>query len=239
VPIDHKQLPQSADVLQQMVLDLIEQLGAERARRIKTENLLRQLLAARSGRRSEQITEEQLALSEAELKAQSVNVEDLSKGKDAGNGPDDKDSPASPGSSAEAGPRGRRALPGHLKRERIVHDLEEEEKHCAVCAQDLREFGEETSERYEYIPAQLIVIEDVCKKYSCACTVKTAGKAWQPIEKSIASASLLTQVIVAKFGDYLPLHRQAKIFRRFGVELSDRTMCGWMRQCADLLDSSV
>lgn len=236
MPIDRKQLPQSADVLQQMVLDLIAQLDASEARRIKTENLLRQLLAARSGRRSEQITEEQLALFEAELKAQGVNVEDLSKGKDAGNGPDDKDPPASPGSSAEAGSRGRRALPGHLKRERIVHDLEEEEKHCAVCAQDLREFGEETSERYEYVPAQLIVIEDVCKKYSCACTVKTAGKPSQPIEKSIASASLLTQVIVAKFGDHLPLHRQAKILRRFGVELSDRTMCGWMRQCADLLD---
>jgi hypothetical protein len=110
VPIDRKQLPQSADVLQQMVLDLIAQLDAEQARRIKTENLLRQLLAARSGRRSEQITEEQLALFEAELKAQGVNVEDLSKGKDAGNGPDDKDPPASPGSSAEAGWRGRRAL---------------------------------------------------------------------------------------------------------------------------------
>ena len=235
MPIDRKQLPQSADVLQQMVLDLIAQLDASEARRIKTENLLRQLLAARSGRRSEQITEEQLALFEAELKAQGVNVEDLSKGKDAGSGPDDKDPPAS-GLSAEAGSRGRRALPGHLKRERIVHDLEEREKHCALCAQDLREFGEESSERYEYIPAQLIVIEDVCKKYSCACTVKTAGKPSQPIEKSTAGASLLTQVIVAKFADHLPLHRQAKIFRRFGVELSDRTMCGWMRQCADLLD---
>ncbi len=32
-----------------MVLDLIAQLDAEQARRIKTENLLRQLLAARSG----------------------------------------------------------------------------------------------------------------------------------------------------------------------------------------------
>jgi transposase len=236
VPIDRRQLPQSADVLQQMVLDLIAQLDASEARRIKTENMLRQLLAARSGRRSEQITEEQLALFEAGLKAQGVNVEDLSKGKGDGNDPDDKAPPASPGISAEAGSRGRRALPCHLKRERIVHDLEEQEKHCARCAQDLREFGEETSERYEYIPAQLIVIEDVCKKYSCACTVKTAGKPSQPIEKSTAGASLLTQVIVAKFGDHLPLHRQTKIFRRFGVELSDRTMCGWMRQCADLLD---
>jgi hypothetical protein len=149
VPIDRKQLPQSADVLQQMVLDLIAQLDAEQARRIKTENLLRQLLAARSGRRSEQITEEQLALFEAELKAQGVNVEDLSKDKGAGNGPEDKDPPASPGRSAEAGSRGRRVLPGHLKRERIVHDLEEAEKHCTLCAQDLRAFGEETSERYE------------------------------------------------------------------------------------------
>jgi transposase len=236
VPIDRKQLPQSAEVLQQMVLDLIAQLDASEARRIKTENLLRQLLAARSGRRSEQITEEQLALFEAELKAQGVNVEDLSKGKAAADDPGDKGPTAPAGGSAEANSRGRRALPGHLKRERIVHDLAEAEKHCTTCEQDLREFGEETSERYEYIPAQLIVIEDVCKKYSCGCTVKTAGKPSQPIEKSTAGASLLTQVIVAKYGDHLPLHRQAKIFSRFGVDLSDRTMCGWMRQCADLLD---
>jgi hypothetical protein len=43
-------------------------------------------------------------------------------------------------------------------------------------------------------------------------------------------------VIVAKHADHLPLHRQAKIFRRFGVDLSVQTMCGWMGQCAGLLD---
>ncbi|MEP6717025.1 MAG: IS66 family transposase zinc-finger binding domain-containing protein [Terriglobia bacterium] len=174
VPVDRKQLPKSAEVLQQMVLDLIAKLDASEARRIKTENLLRQLLAARSGRRSEQITDEQLALFEADLKAQGVDIEALSTGDDAGSGPNDKEPPAAPGST-ESNPRGRRALPAHLKRERIVHDLADAEKHCTVFAQDLREFGEETSERYEYIPAQLIVIEDVCKKYSCACTVKTAA----------------------------------------------------------------
>ena len=133
-------------------------------------------------------------------------------------------------------PRGRRPLPPHLKRERIEHDLTEEEKHCACCNQDLRPIGEETSERYEYIPAQLLVIEDVCKKYACACTVKTASKPPQPIEKSAAGASLLAQVIVSKMADHLPVHRQAKIFRRFGVEIPDQTMCGWMRQSAELLD---
>ena len=88
-----------------MVLDLIAQLDASEARRIKTENLLRQLLAARSGRRSEQITDEQLALFEAELKAQGVNVEELSKDKDAENNPDDSNPPASTGRSAEANSR--------------------------------------------------------------------------------------------------------------------------------------
>jgi hypothetical protein len=41
VPIDQKQLPNDAATLRRMVLDLIAQLDAEQARRIKTENLLR------------------------------------------------------------------------------------------------------------------------------------------------------------------------------------------------------
>jgi hypothetical protein len=36
--------------------------------------------------------------------------------------------------------------------------------------------------------------------------------------------------------DHLPVHRQAKIFRRFGVELPDQTLCGWLRQSAELLE---
>ena len=99
---------------------------------------------------------------------------------------------------------GRQPLSPHLKRERIVHDLPDAEKHCAVCAQDLRPIGEETSERYEYIPAQLLVVEEVCKKYACECTVRTATKPAQPIEKSIAGASLLAEVIVAKTADHVP-----------------------------------
>jgi transposase len=67
-------------------------------------------------------------------------------------------------------------------------------------------------------------------------SVKTATKPSQPIEKSTAGASLLAQAIVSKIADHLPVHRQAKILKRFGVEFADQTMCGWMRQCAELLD---
>jgi hypothetical protein len=50
VTVDPRQLPESPDALRQMILDLIAQLHSEQARREKTEHLLRQLLAARSGR---------------------------------------------------------------------------------------------------------------------------------------------------------------------------------------------
>jgi transposase len=116
-----------------------------------------------------------------------------------------------------------------------VRDLKDAEKHCTRCTQDLRLIGEETSERYEYVPASLTVIEETCLKYVCGCTVRTAGKPPQPIEKSIAGASLLAHVIVSKMADHLPLHRQEKMFERHGVEISRKTMCGWMAQCAGLL----
>lgn len=48
-------------------------------------------------------------------------------------------------------------------------------------------------------------------------------------------SQMLARVIVAKWADHLPVHRQTKMFRPHGVELSDQTVCGWMAQCADLL----
>ena len=41
-------------------------------------------------------------------------------------------------------------------------------------------------------------------------------------------------MIVAKTADHLPLHQQEKIFERHGVDISRKTMCGWLAQCADL-----
>jgi transposase len=130
---------------------------------------------------------------------------------------------------------GRQPLASHLVRERVVHDLPEAEKHCDGCGKDLRQIAAETSERYEFIPAMMKVIEDVRLKYACDCTIKTADKPAQPIEKSTAGASVLAQVIVSKFADHLPLYRQEKIFARHGLEISRKTMGGWMPAAAGLL----
>ena len=215
-----------------MVLDLMTQLDHEHTQRSKVETLLRELLEAKRNRKSEQLSADQLALFAALWEARQKERQEATPANDD----DDQNtmSGATPQPKKSGG--GRQALPRHLKRERIVRDLADHEKHCAQCAQNLRRIGEETSERYKYVPASLTVIEEVCLKYACSCTIRTAGKPSQPIEKSNAGASLLAQVIVGKFADHLPLHRQEKIFRRHGAEISRKTMCGWLAQCADLLD---
>jgi transposase len=233
VAIDPKHLPEDPQVLQQMVLDLMAQLDREFSERSKIETLLRELLDAKRNRKSEQLSADQLALFAAAWQARQTTP--ATPDPKAGSDDEDDGQNGADGTEPRKKSGGRQPLPGHLKRERIVHDLPDEEKHCEACHQDLRPIGEESSERYEYIPAQLTVIEDVCKKYACACTVRTATKPPQPIEKSTAGASLLAQVIVGKLADHLPLHRQQQIFERHGVEISRKTMCGWMAQCADLL----
>jgi len=216
-----------------MVLDLMAQLDRESNERTKVESLLRDLLDAKRNRKSEQLSVDQLALFAAIWQERQAAAETSESPDD----PDDDDA-AKPGSTPATPKKksgGRQPLPRHLKRERIVHDLTDSEKHCDTCHQDLRSMGEESSERYEYTPAQLTVVEDVCKKYACACTIKTATKPSQPIEKSTAGASLLAQVITGKFADHLPLNRQETIFARHGVDLSRKTMCGWLVQCGELL----
>lgn len=210
VAIDLKHLPEDPKILQQMVLDLMAQLDRECTERSKIETLLRELLDAKRDRKSEQLSADQLALFAAAWEARQTAAEASA----SSNRPDDEDDDAQPGAGGADRKKktgGRQPLPRHLKRERILHDLPDEEKHCATCQQDLRPIGEESSERYEYIPAQLTVIEDVCKKYACACTVRTATKPSQPIEKSTAGASLLAQVIVSKLADHLPLNRQTAV----------------------------
>jgi transposase len=231
VPVDPKTLPSDPATLQKIVVDLSTQLDTQQGRLQKVERLLAQLLAARNAKRSEQLCRDQLALFAAEAAAAGVTVAAPEPE------PEDHDTePPAAGGGPGGQPRGRKPLASHLKRERIEHDLPDGEKHCADCGEDLRPIGAETSERYEYVPAHLLVIEDVCKKYACSCTVRTAAKPPLPIAKSTAGASLLAQVIVGKFADHLPLHRQAKIFLRHGVEIADQTLGGWMAQSAALVE---
>ncbi|MEL0638917.1 IS66 family transposase zinc-finger binding domain-containing protein, partial [Marinomonas sp. TI.3.20] len=110
----------------------------------------------------------------------------------------------------------RKPLPKDLPRETVVVDVPESDKTCSCCQTPLHCIGEDTSEKLEFLPAQLKVIETVRPKYACRqcektetkTTIKQAPMPTSIIPKGIATPSLLSQVITGKFQYSLPLYRQ-------------------------------
>jgi transposase len=134
--------------------------------------------------------------------------------------------------------RGRRPLPRHLPRRRVLVDLSEAEKRCA-CGREKRVIGEARSEKLNYVPAVLEVVETVIPKYACpGCHdgVSMAAAPPQAFEKSLAAEGLLAHVVVSKYADHLPLHRQEVIFKRHGIDLPRSTLVGFVAQVAQVLE---
>ncbi|MBB1303847.1 IS66 family transposase [Pseudoalteromonas sp. SR44-8] len=137
----------------------------------------------------------------------------------------------------------RRPLPAQLPRIEVVVDLEEDDKMCDCCQSPLHKMGESSSEALEFVPAHIKVIKTIRPKYTCRhceregieSVVKTAKMPATVIPKSIATPSLLSQIITCKYQFGLPLYRQETLFADIGIELSRQTMSSWMLRCADLL----
>ena len=136
---------------------------------------------------------------------------------------------------------GRRPLAQDLPREERCYDLSDLEKICS-CGCTLTEIGSDKSEQLDIIPARVKVIVHVRRKYACkGCSemIKTAALPEQPIPKSIATAGLLSHVLVSKYTDHLPLYRQERIFQRMGIDIPRSTLSHWVLQSATLLSPLV
>lgn len=128
---------------------------------------------------------------------------------------------------------GREAIPAHLPRKDIVHDLPNAQKHCeheGVCWA-MERIGEEVSERYHYEAPKVWVERHVRPKWSCPhCHqgVHIAPCPAQILPKSNASASLLAALITSKFVDGMPIYRVCQQLQRQEVRLSPGTAGSWV-----------
>jgi transposase len=147
---------------------------------------------------------------------------------------------------AKAAPHGRSALPDHLERRQVIHDLSEAEKLCPCCGQPRTCIGEQTAEQLEIQPAKLFVLRTIKKTYACRrCDpeqvpaeqrIATAGpEQVGPIAKGLCGPGLLAHVITAKFADHVPLHRLAGQLARSEVTVACSTLGDWLAAAADLL----
>ena len=133
----------------------------------------------------------------------------------------------------------RLVLPEHLEREEQVIEPD-------IDTTDMVKIGEQRTETLAYSPAKLTVKVIVRPKYVPTTTdqdpseptvVRIAPMPKRFIDKCIADESLLSNIIIEKYVDHLPLYRIIVRMKRMGITIPRSTMCGWMAQSASKLET--
>jgi transposase len=124
----------------------------------------------------------------------------------------------------------RSPLPAHLERREIILEPEQTE--------GLRKIGEDVTEELEYQPGKLFVNRWVRPKYVNRDNtgILIAPMVDRPLPKAIAGAGLLTQIVIDKYVDHLPLHRQQERFKREGVSIPYSTITDWVSNTCKLIE---
>ena len=65
--------------------------------------------------------------------------------------------------------------------------------------------------------------------------IVTAPVPAEPLAKSYAGSTVLTELTIGKFADHLPFYRQIEMYKRLGIELKQPTVEGWFFGIADLM----
>ena len=130
---------------------------------------------------------------------------------------------------------GRSPLPAHLRREETILEPTD-------IPEGSKKIGEEVTEELEYTPGELFVKKYVRPKYvipqtadSVSAAIIIAPMPIRPIEKAIAGPGLLAQVVIDKYVDHLPLHRQMQRFERAGVKIAYSTLTDWVSATCGLI----
>jgi len=225
-----KSLPDDPVLLKQMLLDmqnnvtrLEADLSGEKARNQQLHLRLNSLLRQRFGRSSEKSAHtDQLDLLIEDTETAIAKADQ-----------------SSPKASTPPVKRSRKPLPASLPREAKV--IEPTSCDCPDCGQAMKHIGQNESEILDVVPAQYRVIKLVRPKYSCkGCDRLVQAPAQERvIDRGMASAALIAQVMVDKYADHLPLYRQEERFKREGIELDRSTLAGWVGRAGCLLNPLV
>lgn len=123
----------------------------------------------------------------------------------------------------------------------VVYELSPEEQICPKCGNALHEMKEEVRVEIEVIPAKTVVNRYVTKAYACrsceksnkAMIIKAPGAPLPVIEKSVASASLIADILSRKYVEAVPFYRQELKMKARGIPVSRNNMCNWAIKVAN------
>lgn len=125
---------------------------------------------------------------------------------------------------------GRMKLPESLRREEIIIEP-------TADVSDCKKMGEEITEVLEYQPGELFVKKYVRVKYAKpnSAGVVIGELPVRPLEKAMAGPGLLSQIIIDKYADHLPLYRQMQRFERVGLKIPYSTITDWVSATCRLI----
>lgn len=183
------------------------------------------------GKSSEQGIYDQITLpifNEAETERQPINIEP--KLDDIG----EKEDTATHRPKKSKGKR-QKDLAG-LPRQIVEYKLSKDEQVCPTCKSELHEVRPEIRKELEVIPAKIVVKESHRMIYSCRNCEKNdisvpmiMAPAPNPVIKgSLASPSLLADIMTKKYVDANPLYRQEQEYQRYGLPINRQNMSNWV-----------
>lgn len=135
-------------------------------------------------------------------------------------------------------PANRAAAPAHLRRVDNPLVVPAAQRACPRCGVERACIGHDTTEVIELIPAEVVVRRDRREKLACnACEAEIVRS--PAGEKVVASGKiglgLAATLLVEKYVDGLPLHRQRERLGRLGLDIAVSTLADQIKWCTDLL----
>ena len=128
--------------------------------------------------------------------------------------------------------------PAHLRRVDNLLPVPAAERACPQCGGERVCFDHDVTEVIELVPAEVIVRRDVREKLACAsCDGEPvrAPAAAKVVEGGKYGLRFVAQMLVDKYVDGLPLHRQRKILQRLGLDIAVSTLADQIKWSTDLL----
>ncbi len=227
------------DVLRELWTEGQEDEAVDLVRKLVAKNNALELRLAemlRRTKKNEAISRDQLRLaldelaSESDAALETANTE-LRDASDV-----DQDKPAKKKNPRQ--PRHRTPAPAELRRIDNPISVPAPERPCPVCGKERDCIGHDVTEVIELIPAEVMVRLDQREKLACKdCEgeLVRAPRGDKIVSGGKFGCNLVATLLVDKYRDGLPLHRQKRRFAQMGLPVAVSTLADQVTWATDLL----
>lgn len=231
------ELPDDLESCHSIILELMNALEAKDTDITLLKQRLHNLLREKFGRRTEKLTSGQLSLFRDLVEKLTAVPQDSSEQDTADANTASVSETSAGGKKKKNGGGGRKPLNSSLPREPRHYYPDGKDMVCS-CGQRKEEFGHESVEQLDYVPASFKVIEHITHKFCCkACQegVVEGKRPAQIFNGGKATEGLVAQVATAKYVDHSPLYRQEQTYAREGAEVNRSSMGRYLERGAGIL----